>query len=74
MYATDVIYATWTMQTNKTITILDNGTNVDPGLPKHAWTFAEMKTVHEVGVIISMGLRDGFTYFNDNLLNLRSVL
>ncbi|XXG99400.1 hypothetical protein Hte_005738 [Hypoxylon texense] len=65
-YATDVIYGTWTMEANKTMTISVNDTNVNPGLPKHAWAFAEMKTVQKAGVAVSMGLRGGFSNFNNN--------
>ncbi|KAI6085786.1 glycoside hydrolase [Hypoxylon rubiginosum] len=66
VYVTDVIYGTWSMQQNKTMTISFNDTNVSPNLPRHAWAWSEMKTVQRAGVSVSMGLRGGFTYFNDN--------
>lgn len=54
------------MQANKTMTISVNNTNVNPGLPGHAWAFLEMGKVQRAGVAVSMAMRGGFTYFNSD--------
>ncbi|KAI1373909.1 glycoside hydrolase [Hypoxylon crocopeplum] len=65
IFATNVLYGTWSLWTNRTMTIQKDQSNVDPSLPSNAWAFAEMKTVQKAGVKVSMFMRGGWTHFNN---------
>ncbi|KAI1453374.1 glycoside hydrolase [Annulohypoxylon moriforme] len=66
IYATNVIWGTWSIWANKTMTIAKDGVNIDPGLSSNSWAWAEMKTVQKAGVPVSMGMRGGWGNFNNN--------
>ncbi|KAI0841381.1 glycoside hydrolase [Hypoxylon sp. FL0890] len=65
IYATDVIYGTWTIWANKTMTINKDGNNINPNLPSNSWAWAEMRTVQKAVVSVLMGMRGGFSNFNN---------
>ncbi|KAI1410251.1 glycoside hydrolase [Hypoxylon sp. FL1857] len=65
VYATDVIFGTWSIWANKTMTISKDGENINPSLPSNSWAWAEMKTVQKAGVRVLMGMRGGFSNFNN---------
>ncbi|KAI2464109.1 glycoside hydrolase [Annulohypoxylon bovei var. microspora] len=66
IYTTNVIYGTWTLWANKTITIDKNSVNINPSLASNSWAWDEMKTVQKAGVPVSMGMRGGWGNFNNN--------
>ncbi|KAI0899545.1 glycoside hydrolase [Annulohypoxylon nitens] len=65
IYATNIIWGTWTIFANKTMAIAKDGVNISPGLSSNSWAWAEMKTVQKAGVKVSMGMRSGWGLFNE---------
>lgn len=63
IYATNVLFGSWGLQANKTLTLNSFVTANNDSLD---WIFDEIKTVQYAGIPVSMWLRNGFEYLESN--------